>query len=258
MQIITAKDKSSGTRLDQAIKRGNIIVLIYADWCPHCVEFKPEWDKFKKAMRNSQCSIGEVEQTYLEHVPSAKAQGYPTIKFYKSPASAIGASNKGKISVTKTVKRPYLGRVPIKNNPFAKTIMERAEAADLEFNSDAGVSNARHNDDSASNEIVFEGQRSVDTLVKFANSNTNNTPSSNKHRGNGKDKKAKRANKSKNSKKGKQTKKAKKTVTTSKKAKKPAATSRTVSKKYREEKTKRDPVVMQELNSNFADMAVNA
>ena len=106
MQIITVKDKPSGQRLNDAIKRGNIIVLIYANWCPHCVQFKPEWAKFKKAMGNANCDIGEVEQTYLEHVPNAQAQGFPTIKFYKQPIGSVGNNNNvgNSTSTRKTVK----------------------------------------------------------------------------------------------------------------------------------------------------------
>lgn len=243
MQIITAKDAASAKRLDHAIQRGNIIVLIYADWCPHCVEFKPEWERFKKSMRSQHpgmCHIGEVEQTYLDNVPSAQAQGFPTIKFYKA-----GTNN---LSLQK--QKPYLGRIPIENNPFAKpAAIERANAS-------MGTHVAANN-----NEVLFEGQRSVSTLMEFANNNAvpdANTPSngtiSNSKKAGKSVKKARKSTKKAGKKVGAKKTRSKKTNKPMKKSSK-RSLNKSVSQQYKEEKTKRDPVVMQELNSEFNNMA---
>lgn len=271
MQIITAKDSSSAKSLDDAIKRGNIIVLIYADWCPHCVQFKPEWARFKQAMQQHHrqhggpmCHIGEVEQSHLDSVPSAKAQGFPTIKFYRSPVTAIAAgesnsvrrSSRKAVGSQKTKKVgnnnvPYLGRVPIEHNPFAKVIMERAAAADPELDIVSGP------EPEANNEVIFEGKRSVEELVKFANDNARQSaPTVTPVKKKSTSRKVKKAKAKKAS-----TKKVKKS--SAKKAKKASNTAanngeRSVSQEYKEEKTKRDPVVMQELNSEFNNMASNS
>lgn len=257
MQIITVKDKESGTELDNAIKRGNIMVLIYADWCPHCVSFKPKWEEFKKSMRNkSLCDIGEVEQTYLEHVPSAKPKGFPTIKFYKVPAAHNNTNNHHTQSsnnnqpTTRKTKKAYmvpLGRVPVKHNPFAKMLMERAEAADPE-------NNVINMDMPANNEVDFEGERTISSLTKFANDNATSIMNVSV---NAKPKGRKSVKTLKHSSKGKKGVKAQKRGNTSvkKQASKKARVNKKISKKYMEEKSNHDPVVMQELNNIFNNMA---
>lgn len=72
------------------------IVLYYADWCNHCVKFKPEWEKFKKHMmkdnnknintENSiKINVSEFNDEQLEKIGGGKINGeditgYPTIK----------------------------------------------------------------------------------------------------------------------------------------------------------------------------------
>ena len=72
------------------IKNGNVLVLYYADWCPHCVSFKPIWNKFCQEMKKQQnpnFSIIDIEHTDLQKPENTQllneAQGFPTIKFYK-------------------------------------------------------------------------------------------------------------------------------------------------------------------------------
>lgn len=68
------------------------ITLYYADWCGHCVNFKPEWNKFKEHIlkikkRNKDIEIftKEYEDDELQKKGGGKIngkdiQGYPTVK----------------------------------------------------------------------------------------------------------------------------------------------------------------------------------
>lgn len=137
--MLIVKDKQSSQQLQDLIKGpGNVIVLYYADWCGHCVRFKPEWAKFKSEMARKHpnlCTVAEVEQSHLSNVPAAQVQGYPTIKFYR-PISAPA----------KTANVPG-------------------------FNFIAKMLGGSESESSGSNEVPFEGDRTVKTLVQFVKDN---------------------------------------------------------------------------------------
>lgn len=135
--MLVVKDKQTGQQLQDLIKGpGNVIVLYYADWCGHCVRFKPEWAKFKSQMARkhpNMCTVAEVEQSHLNNVPSAQVQGYPTIKFYRPMAAPAKTAN-----------------VPGFN--FIANMLGGAAA-------------------SGSNEVPFEGNRTVNDLIQFVKDN---------------------------------------------------------------------------------------
>lgn len=68
------------------------LTLYYANWCGHCVSFKPEWEKLKNYISQAQNSYngidiktGEYEHDKLEEMGGGKIngkdiQGYPTVK----------------------------------------------------------------------------------------------------------------------------------------------------------------------------------
>ena len=142
--MLIVKDKQTGQQLQDLIKGpGNVIVLYYADWCGHCVRFKPEWAKFKSEMARKHpnlCTVAEVEQSHLSNVPAAQVEGYPTIKFYRP----MGAP-------AKTANVPG-------------------------FNFIANMLGGSASESSGSNEVPFEGDRTVKTLVQFVKDNRVDTP----------------------------------------------------------------------------------
>jgi thiol-disulfide isomerase/thioredoxin len=142
--MLIVKDKQTGHQLQDLIKGpGNVIVLYYADWCGHCVRFKPEWAKFKSLMARKHpniCTVAEVEQSHLANVPAAQVQGYPTIKFYRP----LGAP-------AKTANVPG-------------------------FNFIASMLGGTASGTSGSNEVPFEGERTVKSLLQFVKDNRVDTP----------------------------------------------------------------------------------
>lgn len=68
-----------------------IIGKIYADWCGHCQNLKPEWSKMKKDLQskmNKDCTIEFVEieesetnkmDAFKKRFPHLTVSGYPTI-----------------------------------------------------------------------------------------------------------------------------------------------------------------------------------
>lgn len=66
-----------------------VLALFYADWCPHCVKFKPTWDKMasKISSENTKTKSGKMVKMVKVNADENKAlcnkygvDGYPTIK----------------------------------------------------------------------------------------------------------------------------------------------------------------------------------
>jgi thiol-disulfide isomerase/thioredoxin len=90
---------TDGASLNNIVEKPNpgsndvIVVLFYADWCPHCVSTKPEWAKLTNKLdgknvngKNVQvkavnCEGSEVEKEVANDVG---VSGYPTIKVMKN------------------------------------------------------------------------------------------------------------------------------------------------------------------------------
>ena len=64
-----------------------VLALFYADWCPHCVKFKPEWDRMTSALNETSTKKGKKVKMMKVNCEENKAlaskygiDGYPTIK----------------------------------------------------------------------------------------------------------------------------------------------------------------------------------
>jgi thiol-disulfide isomerase/thioredoxin len=57
------------------------LVLIYADWCPHCHEYLPTWDEFAN-LPGRNANMAKVHFDMQEKIPNianAKINGYPSV-----------------------------------------------------------------------------------------------------------------------------------------------------------------------------------
>ena len=76
---VTDKNKSESNKILNSAKP--LMILFFSNSCGHCIQFKPEWDAFKKI---SPIETVEVESSYLQQTPEklrANLIGYPTVKF---------------------------------------------------------------------------------------------------------------------------------------------------------------------------------
>lgn len=88
-----SKKKNNSKKLD-IIKKGNVLVLYYANWCQYCVEFKPLWNKLLETLKDEpNLSFIEIESEELQDPKNKSLQneveGFPTIKFYKPNTELI-------------------------------------------------------------------------------------------------------------------------------------------------------------------------
>lgn len=58
-----------------------LVQLYYANWCGHCVRFKPEWEKLKKMVENDPDIVLEdyESEKNSQKIQDEGISGYPTI-----------------------------------------------------------------------------------------------------------------------------------------------------------------------------------
>lgn len=86
MKLLKMSEKNKQKFEECAGKDKPMLVLFYADWCPHCKMFEPTWKKIVgKLSGKRKIQVAEVEYSNMEHVPKKykKIRGYPTIQIIK-------------------------------------------------------------------------------------------------------------------------------------------------------------------------------
>jgi len=118
--------------LESVIKTGPItVVLIYADWCGHCTNFKKNvWSKLLKNQRPNQAKLASIHHDQLENtiLRDAKIRGYPSV---------LVVGKDGKPAVFKGPEEEETNAMPETDlqtlekivNADAKTILRESEDA---------------------------------------------------------------------------------------------------------------------------------
>ena len=72
-----------------------IVALFYADWCPHCVEFKPKFNEAKASLNGQKRKNGKKLKFVLVDCEAFKelaaefdVSGYPTVKIIEGKGTA--------------------------------------------------------------------------------------------------------------------------------------------------------------------------
>ena len=67
------------------------IMYFYAEWCPHCKNFMPEWKKFKEQVAGQK--INAVERSCVEYADYCSnvtsLEGYPSIYFIPASGTPV-------------------------------------------------------------------------------------------------------------------------------------------------------------------------
>jgi protein disulfide-isomerase-like protein len=80
--------ESNAEDLEDHIKEGKKVVLFYADWCGHCTNFKPTWDKASKQINKEEkrmikVNCGENTKKDKQIMKKYEVDGYPTIIIFE-------------------------------------------------------------------------------------------------------------------------------------------------------------------------------
>ena len=91
LKFITLNDKNVHRYSKNMNKPDNVhIVAFLADWCGHCVRFKPEWKKIKEHLKSKRKLFNGYIVTACDKTMGllpcdVKPRGFPTISLYKGP-----------------------------------------------------------------------------------------------------------------------------------------------------------------------------
>lgn len=81
---IKVMSKEAAQKLSHILKDGNWMVLYYSEYCGHCKDMKPEWNKFELDLPPN-VNVAQVEAEQLKDLKyNPNIMGFPTIKAYKN------------------------------------------------------------------------------------------------------------------------------------------------------------------------------
>lgn len=67
------------------ISRGDHFVMMYAPWCGHCKQLKPDWEKLAKQPKGTETKIGKVDCTANKVTcDKYEVKGYPTLLYFRN------------------------------------------------------------------------------------------------------------------------------------------------------------------------------
>lgn len=90
MPPVDIRGESQLAELDKRIKAGPLtLVLVYADWCGHCTEFKPTMDSLETTPgRTIQTARVRDDMFPKSSLANTKLEGYPTLMLVKKNGEA--------------------------------------------------------------------------------------------------------------------------------------------------------------------------
>lgn len=90
------------------------LYLFYADWCPHCQNYKQTWEEIRKECSKNGIKTESIESSIVQEMQSGikenktgiildMVEGYPTLIFKKNAGDITAIENRDKENVLKVV-----------------------------------------------------------------------------------------------------------------------------------------------------------
>ena len=83
MKLLKVKEANKDKFKECTAKSKPMLILFYAEWCPHCQMFKPIWKELVALLEKSKkIQVAEVEYENMKHVPKKykNIRGFPTLQ----------------------------------------------------------------------------------------------------------------------------------------------------------------------------------
>ena len=74
--------KNSNSNEKLTVDKNNQIIFMYADWCGHCQQFKPEWEAFEGWCKNNGVTCNAInggDESNSQLVQKYGIEGFPTV-----------------------------------------------------------------------------------------------------------------------------------------------------------------------------------
>ena len=88
------------------------VILYWAEWCGHCIRFKPEWEKIKKELTKLGVTVEDYEHSRDSQVINDEnINGFPTIKIKKGSSTKEYTGERTLEGIKKELKLQSGGKV---------------------------------------------------------------------------------------------------------------------------------------------------
>jgi thiol-disulfide isomerase/thioredoxin len=125
---------NTAKNVQQKMKKGHAIILIWADWCPHCINMMPAWNTVKTNLKG-ETEFVEIESKAFEEIQhadpdlakrllSGERLSYPTIVIWKGSSGKRYTDSRDVQNMKKAFaspkKKPTPKKVPAKPKATSK------------------------------------------------------------------------------------------------------------------------------------------
>lgn len=127
---VDVRSKKDVEELEKNIKMGPItIVLIYADWCGHCTNFKENvWSKLTAKSHNANLASVHHDQLENTSLRDAKIKGYPSVLVVGQDGKPATFTSEGEEDVTNAMPTTDLKTLETIADAHAKSILKDINA----------------------------------------------------------------------------------------------------------------------------------
>jgi thiol-disulfide isomerase/thioredoxin len=171
---IDVRSTSQIPALESILKSGPVaLVLVYADWCGHCVKYKPMWESLA-ATPGRVANMAAVREDVFQQIPSiakAKIQGYPSVIKVSPNGNIENFKTPGSNETTNAIDSKDMRDEGKMRNMITANAPNTPESNRIHYN----VASNNSADDEENNDDIFTPVTSLAGKPGFANGSLTNS-----------------------------------------------------------------------------------